>query len=99
MTLQTKTTRDHAEIQRWVEEREGKPGMVRTSEDPNAPITLDVDFPGHSGEQTAETISWEEFFAHFDREGLVFAYKEDTASGERSYFCKVVDEEHADHFD
>jgi hypothetical protein len=99
MAVHTKLTRDHREIQHWVQERDGRPGVVRTSEDPNAPVTLEVDFPGHSGEQTVQSITWEEFFDHFDREQLLFAYKDDTTSGEVSFFCKIVDQQHAGRFE
>lgn len=91
----SKITTDHEEIKTWVEERDGKPGVMRTTEHSEQPPALVIDFPGHTGEESVEEITWEEFFGRFESEGLAFVYKDDTAGGERSTFSKIVTREKA----
>jgi hypothetical protein len=49
-----------------------------------------LDFPGYSGEESLEPITWEEFFKAFDENQLALAYQERTAEGQRSNFNKLV---------
>jgi hypothetical protein len=79
-------TIDHEDIRRWVEARGGRPARVKGT----GPI-LRIDFPGYSGEETLEPISWDEFFRHFDERNLAFVYQDRTADGELSRFNKLVD--------
>ena len=51
---------------------------------------LRIDFPGYSGEESLEEISWEEFFDKFDDKKLAFLYQEKTGGGEQRRFCKFV---------
>ena len=51
---------------------------------------LRIDFPGGSGEDELEHISWDEWFDKFERENLAFLYQERTAGGEDSTFFKLV---------
>ena len=83
----TQTTTDHEEIQRWVEERGGTPTRVEGTN------LLRVDYPGFSGEQTLEPLSWDEFFQIFDDNNLAFIYQEETKDGGESRFSKFVDRE------
>lgn len=99
MSALTRKTTHHDEIRQWVEEREGKPGMVSPSDKADVPASLEISFPGESSTATVHEISWEEFFDHFDKEELVFVYKDETAGGERSSFHKIVDRDKMDHFD
>jgi hypothetical protein len=85
----TRKTTDHDEIRRWVEEHGGKPATVRGTGDGEAGV-LRIDFPGGTGEDELEHISWDEWFEKFDREGLAFLYQEQKASGEDSTFFKLV---------
>lgn len=82
------TTTDHDTIRKWVEERGGKPATVRTNGDDVG--ILRIDFPGYSGDETLEEISWDEFFRKFDESNLAFLYQEQTADGETSRFNKFV---------
>ena len=81
----TKTTTDHEEIKRWIEERGGTPTRVEGTN------LLRVDYPGFSGEQRLEPLSWEEFFQIFDENNLAFIYQEETKDGGESRFSKFVD--------
>lgn len=87
----SKTTTDHDEIRRWVEEHDGKPASVRGTEQggDDAGI-LRIDFPGGAGEDQLEHISWDDWFEKFEDSDLAFLYQEQKASGEDSTFFKLV---------
>jgi hypothetical protein len=87
---ESKTTTDHDEIRRWVEEHEGKPVSVRGTEKGDDAGVLRIDFPGGAGEDQLEPISWDEWFEKFDENDLAFLYQEEKASGEDSTFFKLV---------
>ena len=84
-SYETQTTTDHEEIRRWVEERGGHPARVEGTN------LLRIDYPGFSGEQRLEEISWDEFSRIFDENNLVFLYQEKTKDGGQSRFSKFVD--------
>ncbi len=90
MAGESKGTTDHETIQRWVDERGGRPASVRgTAGDDDAGV-LRIDFPGYSGEESLEPISWEEFFEKFEEKKLAFLYQDETRSGAESRFSKLV---------
>jgi hypothetical protein len=87
---ETKITTDHDEIRRpaAVRATHGKddPGIIRL-ECPRAP---------HAKDDALEEISWEEFFEKFDEADLALLYQEETASGQRSNFNKLIGRETAE---
>jgi len=87
---ESKTTTDHKEIQRWVEERGGHPAIVKGTEKGGSAL-LRIDYPGFSGEDRLEEISWEEFFSIFDENKLAFLYQDATEGGGESRFSKFVE--------
>ena len=87
---ESKTTTDHDEIRRWVEERGGKPAGVKGTGDGDDPGVLRIDFPGGAGDETFEHLSWDEFFQKFDENGLAFLYQEETKDGSERRFFKFV---------
>lgn len=87
---ESKTTTDHDEIRRWVEERDGKPASVRSTSEGDDPGILRIDFPGGAGEDSLEHISWDEWFEAFEENNLAFLYQEEKKSGEGSTFFKLV---------
>ena len=87
----SKVTTDHDEIREWVEERGGQPTQVKGTGDDESPGVLRIDYPGFSGEETLEPITWEEFFEAFDENNLAFLYQEETKDGEISRFSKLID--------
>ncbi len=97
MAGETKTTTDHNEIRRWAEARGGKPATVKGTGSSGDPGLLRIDFPGGKGEDTLQEISWDEFFKKFDEKNLAFLYQDRTASGEPSYFFKLVSRDTAEH--
>ena len=88
-------TRDHNQIKQWVEERGGNPARVKGTENKNSPGLLRIDYPGFSGEERLEEISWEEFFEGFDKNKLAFLYQDKTADGKLSRFSKLIDRDTA----
>ena len=51
---------------------------------------LRLDFPGYSGEESLEHISWDQWFQVFDQRNLALLVQDETASGEPSNFNKLV---------
>jgi len=90
-SAESKTTTDHEEIRRWVEERGGHPARVKNTESKNSPGLLRIDYPGYSGGDSLEAISWDEFFTGFDENNLAFLYQEETKDGGQSRFSKLID--------
>ena len=91
---EAQVTTDHDEIRRWVEERGGNPAVVKGTESGDSAL-LRIDYPGFTGEETLEAVSWEEFFRIFDENNLAFLYQERTADGDLSRFSKLIDRDRA----
>jgi hypothetical protein len=91
---ESKVTTNHGEIQRWVEERGGHPARVKDTESKNSSGLLRIDYPGFSGEDSLEEISWDEFFEGFDDNKLAFLYQEQTKDGKVSRFSKLIERGH-----
>ena len=89
------TTKDHDEIQKWAEERGGKPSHVKSTGSAEDIGILRLDFPGYSGADSLEPISWEQWFEKFDERKLALLYQEETAGGQKSNFNKIVSSETA----
>ena len=89
-TSEAKVTTNHNEIRRWVEERGGHPAQVKGTE------VLRIDYPGFSGEERLEEISWDEFFKGFEENNLAFLYQDKTKDGKQSRFSKLVDRDRAE---
>ena len=79
------TTTNHDEIREWVEERDGRPAIVRTKGEGGV---LRIDFG--EPEPNLEEIEWEEFFRVFDESDLAFLYQDETSAGKESRFNKFV---------
>lgn len=94
MASHAKTTTDHEEIRRWVDEHGGRPARVRGTGDGD-PGVLRIDFPGGADEDELEPISWDEWFQKFDEQGLALLYQEQQADGQDSTFAKLVRREKA----
>ncbi len=78
-------TRDHDEIRRWIEARDGRPACIRTK---GSGGILRIDFG--EPEENLEEISWDEFFRIFDESDLDFLHQDKTADGKTSRFSKFV---------
>jgi hypothetical protein len=72
-----KATVDHDTIRQWVEKHGGCPAHVKSTGSKDDPGILRIDFPGFSGQQSLEKISWDEFFESFDANELAFLYQDE----------------------
>ena len=86
----SKTTTDHDEIRKWAESRGAKPACVKNTGGKGDVGMIRLDFPGYSGADSLEHISWDEFFQKFDENGLALVYQEKTAEGQKSNFNKII---------
>ncbi len=87
----SKTTTDLKTIQEWDEKRDGKLTTVKSTGDKKGGGVLrKINFPGYSGEDTLEEISWEEWYKTFEDRELSFLYQEETSGGKESRFFKSV---------
>ena len=85
---EAKTTTNHDEIRRWAEKNGGRPARVRDTGGAKDSGVLRLDFG--EPDDRLEEITWEVFFATFDKSGLALLYQEKTADGSRSRFNKFV---------
>lgn len=86
---------DHDEIRQWAEERDAKPACVRGTGSRQDVGMIRLDFPGFSGEDSLEEISWDDWFDKFEESHLALLVQDQTARGERSNFNKLVNRETA----
>jgi hypothetical protein len=91
----TKVSTDHDEIREWAEERGAHPACVRGTGRKGDIGMIRLDFPGFTGADSLEEISWDEFFGKFDEQGLALLYQDSTARGQKSNFNKLVARETA----
>lgn len=88
-------TTDHEEIRRWAEERHAKPSCVKGTGDKKDTGVIRLDFPGYSGEDGLEEISWDDWFQKFDDNDLGLLIQDKTADGKKSNFNKLVKRDEA----
>lgn len=92
----SKVSTDHDEIREWAEARGAHPACVRGTGGKGDTGMIRLDFPGYSGGDSLEEISWDDFFSKFDDQGLALLYQEKTARGQQSNFNKIVARETAE---
>ena len=90
-----KTTTNHEQIKRWVEKRGGHPARVKGTEVKGNSGVLLIDYPGDSGTQTLEAVSWDEFFKGFEENELAFLYEDEKKAGSQSRFSKLINRDSA----
>ena len=83
-------TNDHKIIKKWAEERNRVPAKIKATGKTKDDGVLRIHFPDHSDSDNFEEISWDDFFAEFDRSKVDFLYQEKKADGESSTFHKFV---------
>src|SRR5438552_12265485 len=81
---------DHDEIKQWAEDRGARPSRVSGTGVAEDVGMIRLDFPGYSGGESLEEISWGEWFENFDDRNLALMVQDETASGEISNFNKLV---------
>lgn len=83
-------TQDHDQIRHWIEERGGKPAVVKdTQNNDSGAGLLRVKFD--DSEENLEDVSWDEFFDTFDDKDLTFLYQ-NQIQGNPSRFFKFIHE-------
>ena len=87
---------DHKEIQKWAEARNAVPSCVKGTGDKDDVGMIRLNFPGYSGEDSLQEISWKEWFAEFDQKDLALLVQDTTAGGEKSNFNKLVSRANAE---
>lgn len=70
-------TTDHEEIREWAEARGAKPACVRRTGGKGDTGVIRLDFPGYSGGESLQPISWDEWFEKFDRQKLALLHRHD----------------------
>lgn len=86
----SQTLTDHEAIRRWAEKRDAWPACVRRTRGRKDVGMIRLDFPGYSGAGSLQEISWDEWFEKFDDTNLALIVQNQTASGEKSNFNKIV---------
>jgi hypothetical protein len=86
---EARKTSDHGEIKRWVELREGRPAKVKGVGKGEGEGLLRIDF--QEPDESLQEISWQEFFAIFDKNRLAALIQDKTETGETSRFIKFVE--------
>jgi hypothetical protein len=81
---------DHRHIREWAEARKAKPACVRGTGGKNDTGMIRLDFPGFTGSETLQPISWDEWFRAFEENNLALLIQEETADGQQSNFNKLV---------
>jgi ferritin-like metal-binding protein YciE len=81
---------DHEQIRQWAEERGAKPACVRGTGGKGDTGMIRLDFPGYSGRESLEEISWDDWFDKFDEQGLALLHQEKTSGGQKSNFNKLI---------
>ena len=92
-SAESKVTTNHNEIRKWVEARGGHPARVKGTGDGDGSGVLRIDYPGFSGENRLEEITWDDFFETFEANNLAFLYQNETKDGEESRFSKLIERE------
>ena len=87
------TTTDHDVIKKWIEERKGRPSVVRATEDTDKEGHVEggilrIDF--QEPDDALDEVDWDEFFQIFDESNLAFLHQDKTADGSVSRFNKFV---------
>ncbi len=86
---------DHDQIRQWAEERRATPACVKGTGSRSDIGVIRLDFPGYTGEESLQPISWADWFRKFDERELALMVQDTTAGGEKSNFNKLIKRETA----
>jgi hypothetical protein len=81
---------DPNEIREWAEERGAKPACVKGTGGNDDVGMIRLDFPGYSGADSLQPISWDDWARKFEESDLALLVQDETARGEQSNFNKLV---------
>jgi hypothetical protein len=94
-TYTSNYTTDHDTIRKWAEDRNAKPACVKGTGEKGDIGMLRLDFPGYSGHESLQPISWDDWFKKFEERQLALVYQDETGKGVKSNFNKIVSRETA----
>ncbi len=86
---------DHEQIRKWAEARQAHPACVKGTDTDDGGCLLRIDVPGYSGEQSLESIPWDQWFRVFDQRNLALIVEEKMADGRPGNFNKLVSRDNA----
>jgi ferritin-like metal-binding protein YciE len=92
----TRVSTDREEIRQWAEERGAHPACVKGTGGGGDTGMIRLDFPGYSGGDSLQEITWDEFFEKFQEQGLALLMQDKTARGQKSNFNKIIARETAE---
>jgi hypothetical protein len=81
---------DPEEIRQWAEERGAQPAHVKGTGSREDIGMIRLDFPGWGSDEKLQPIDWDEWFEKFEDRGLALIVEDETASGQKSNFNKLV---------
>ena len=81
---------DHDRIREWADARGAKPACVKGTGGRGDVGMIRLDFPGYSGAESLQKISWAEWFRQFDENGLALMVQDTRRGGQPSNFSKLV---------
>ena len=84
---------DHDEIRQWAEARGARPACVKGTGAGSDAGMIRLDFPGWSGGDSLQEISWDEWYRAFDENNLALLVQERATDGDTSNFNKLVTRE------
>jgi hypothetical protein len=87
---------NHNDIRRWADARGAHPACVRGTGRKGDTGMIRIDFPGWSGKESLQEISWQQWFKAFDQNHLALLVQDKTARGQTSNFSKLVSRDTAD---
>jgi hypothetical protein len=93
---QTLVTTSHEVIQRSAEARDARPATVLGTEHGDTLGVLTFDFPPHGDNPNLRPVSWDDWFATFDRRKLNFLFEDKLADGRQSNFFRLENPERED---
>lgn len=86
----SKITTDKKTIQKWAEERGGKPATVKGTGGKADPGVIRFIFPGQGSDTSLKEIDWKDFFKKFEEKDLALLYQDTTRDNKISRFFKFV---------
>jgi hypothetical protein len=93
---QTLVTTSHEVIQRWAQARDAQAATVLGTEHGDTLGVLTFDFPPHGDNPNLRLVSWDDWFATFDRRKVTFLFEDKLADGRQSNFVRLENPERED---
>ena len=94
MINNTRVTRNHNKIKKWVEDHGGIPAYAAEKITPDEhEKVLRIIFKNENYSDKMVAMDWNDFFTKFDQANLAFVYKEEKSNGSNFYKFVSLDGE------